>query len=65
MPILHDSTDEPNETVALRLTSPGGGGTLGAQATAALLIEDDDPAGQIFRDGFESGSTGEWSAVVP
>ena len=65
VPILDDMTDEPDETVALRLTTPGGGGTLGSPATATLLIEDDDPAGQLFRDGFESGGTTAWSATIP
>ncbi len=65
VPITNDPTDEPNETVVLKLTSPGGGGTLGAPTIATLTIQDDDPAGQIFLDGFESGSTAEWSSAVP
>ena len=37
-----DTTPEPNETVTLTLSSPGGGGALGAQDTATLTIENDD-----------------------
>jgi len=65
VPILDDTTDEPNETIELRIFSPQGGGVLGTPATATLVILDDDPAGQIFVDGFESGDTAAWSEVVP
>lgn len=65
VPITNDPTDEPNETVSLRLSSPGGGGSLGSPNVATLTILDDDPIGQIFVDGFESGSTSAWSSVVP
>jgi hypothetical protein len=53
VPILNDRGDEPDETVTLQLSAPGGGGTLGAPTTATLTIVDDDPDGQIFADGFE------------
>jgi hypothetical protein len=65
VPILDDPSDEADETVVLRLTSPGGGGVLGAPSLATLTITDDDPTGQIFRDGFETGNTAAWSAVLP
>lgn len=53
VPILNDRSDEPNETVTLQLSAPGGGGTLGTPTTATLTIIDDDPDGQIFADGFD------------
>ena len=65
VPIRNDLTDEPNETIELRLFSPQGGGVLGSPTTATLTIVDDDPAGQLFLDGFESGDTDAWSSAVP
>ena len=43
VPILQDTTDEPDETVNLTLSTPTGGATLGAQTAAVLTITDDDP----------------------
>ncbi len=43
VPILQDTTDEPDETVNLTLSTPTGGATLGAQTSAVLTITDDDP----------------------
>ena len=47
VPIVNDSIVEPNETVNLTLSSPGGGGTLGARSTAVLTIISDDQPGVI------------------
>jgi Calx-beta domain/Beta-propeller repeat len=44
IPILQDTSDEPDETVNLALSAPTGGATLGAQTSAVLTITDDDPA---------------------
>jgi len=43
VPLLTDSLDEPNETVQLTLSNPGGGATLGAPFIAILTLVDDDP----------------------
>jgi hypothetical protein len=64
VPILGDRTDEPSETIVLKILAPGGGGTLGTPTQAALTITDDDPAGQVFFDDFESGDASFWSAAV-
>ncbi len=42
VPITDDAFAEGNETVNLTLSSPTGGATLGAQATAVLTIVDND-----------------------
>jgi uncharacterized delta-60 repeat protein len=44
IPILQDSSAEPNETVELELSQPGGCVQLGPQSTAILTIVDDDAA---------------------
>jgi uncharacterized repeat protein (TIGR01451 family) len=44
VPVTNDTTDEPDETVNLTLSSAGGSGQLGTPATAVLTIQDmDDP----------------------
>lgn len=45
VPLLGDSTDEPNETFELRLSSPGAA-TLGDAAGIATILDADEPAAQ-------------------
>jgi hypothetical protein len=52
IPILTDSLVEGDETVLLTLSSPGGGGTLGAQKTAVLTIKDSLPGVQFSAAGY-------------
>jgi hypothetical protein len=42
VPITQDTTDEPDETVTLALSTPTGGAALGATSNATLTITDDD-----------------------
>ncbi len=42
VPILHDTVKEGDETFLVTLSNPTGGSVLGAQATAAVTIVDDD-----------------------
>lgn len=42
VPILPDTLDEPNETVALALSNPTGGATLGTPVTSVLTVVDND-----------------------
>ena len=42
VPIIHDGVAEPDKTLNLTLSEPGGCATLGTQASAGLTILDDD-----------------------
>lgn len=44
VPIINDTTDEPNETILLKLLDQPGGGFLGNPFTAVISIVDDDVA---------------------
>jgi hypothetical protein len=48
VPLINDSLDEPDETVNLTLSQPGGCAALGAQTTAVLTIRDDDVTPQTL-----------------
>jgi hypothetical protein len=63
--IVNDTGDEPSESIVLELSNPSAGTALGSDATLFVTILDDDPTGQIFVDGYESGDTSAWSAEVP
>jgi hypothetical protein len=44
IPVANDAADEPSENVALSLSAPTGGASLGAAGTGTLTIVDDDGA---------------------
>jgi uncharacterized repeat protein (TIGR01451 family) len=59
--IVNDAIDEPDQTIALSLSNPTNGSTLGAQATATITIQDDDAAptitiGDLTQDEGNSGT---------
>ena len=62
IPMVQDTTPgEPDKTVNLALTQPGGCAALGAQASAVLTIRDDDPpppAATFTLGGIVSGLVG-------
>jgi hypothetical protein len=43
VPIIDNAVGEGDQTVNLRLSNPGGGGTIGATVSSILTIVDDDP----------------------
>jgi hypothetical protein len=47
VPILNNTLADGSQTVTLTLSAPGGGATLGPQATAVLTIADDDAGGTV------------------
>ena len=56
VPIIGNTIDEPDKTVNLTLSQPGGCAALGAQTTAVLTIEDDDrPSPASLPTGIDTG----------
>ncbi|MEO8276625.1 MAG: Calx-beta domain-containing protein [Thermoanaerobaculia bacterium] len=62
--IIDDTTDEPDETLVLRLQNPSAGTAVGAESTVVVTIVDNDPPNQLFADGFESADSAKWSNTV-
>jgi hypothetical protein len=46
VPITQDTSDEPDETVTLTLSTPTGGATLGTASATMTIVDDDLPAPQ-------------------
>ncbi|MEO8275408.1 MAG: Calx-beta domain-containing protein [Thermoanaerobaculia bacterium] len=64
--ILGDDVDEPAEFIHLALETPSLGAGIVAPASRTIQIDDDDEADlSLFSDGFDTGNTSRWSAVVP
>lgn len=61
--ILDDTLHEPApaETILIPLSNASTGTAIGTPGSFTVRINDNDPVGQIFVDGFESGNTGAWS----
>ncbi|MEM7612963.1 MAG: Calx-beta domain-containing protein, partial [Pseudomonadota bacterium] len=56
--VIDDSETEGNETFAIELGNPGGGATLGAVASAAITIVDNDSVAPTPSAGFAINDTG-------
>ena len=57
VPIVNDSIEEPSQSFTIRLSSPGGGATLGTNQVITVTINDDDaPSGSPGTIRFTSAS---------
>jgi uncharacterized delta-60 repeat protein len=62
IPIVEDSSAEPDETIELELSQPGGCVQLGPQSTAILTILDDDAA--ALPSGLDGSFDGDGKAAL-
>ena len=64
--VLGDTLPEATEFARIELFLPTAGGATAAPSSRTLQITDDDTVvPTIFVDGFETGNSSRWSAVVP
>jgi RHS repeat-associated protein len=65
IPIVDDSTLEPDETLSLSLSNPTGGATIGQQSSATLtIINGDAPAITGFPNGLLGSNQGEVTLTI-
>jgi hypothetical protein len=64
VPILNNLASEPDETVNLTLSNPGGGGTLGSPSTAVLTILADNPLLQFSAATYSVGEQGKQATIT-
>ena len=63
IPIADDTALEPDETLAVQLLNPDGGGTLGSPSQGILTITNDDLAG-VFQFAVTTANTTEGATAL-
>jgi CSLREA domain-containing protein len=65
VPIVGDVLDETDETVKLTLSNPTGGASIGAQSTAGLTIQDNDPTPALSIDDVSVNEGNSGASAMP